>query len=159
MVERRSPSCFFASGPLHRAQPPHNPGGVSLVKTRDEQRFGASVRRSACLWVISLLIQRPTTEQGTRRNTLRSHAIKRGLCGCLSEGARKNTGVAYFATPVFKWSEPDPFRNSNRDTFFLKRLITRDSAGHFQLLSWLSKISISNDLSLLGVFSPDDQLR
>ena len=27
------------------------------------------------------------------------------------------TGVAIFATPVFKWSNPDPFRNPIRDVF------------------------------------------
>ena len=67
--------------------------------------------------VISKQEVRPSEEWGTRRNTLPGHAIKSESLGGLSKCARKSRRVAMFATPVFKWSEPDPLRNSNRDTF------------------------------------------
>jgi hypothetical protein len=51
---------------------------------------------------------------------LRRLAISRRNCWCLWYGARENPTVTRFATVGFKWSGPNPLRNSNRDISFSK---------------------------------------
>ena len=66
---------------------------------------------------------------GRRRNTLRRLAITRRILGCLCQSARKNPGVANFATPGFKWCERDPLRKENRDISKTIQTVDRASAG------------------------------